>query len=171
MLIIVEGMDNTGKTTLINRLADDLKLLVMGNRRRPSRSEDILHYTFHLTELSQCYDVIIDRWSAISEPIYGPICRGTSWPDMATQTALMEHISMLRPLLIYCRPEDQVVLDFGDRSQMEGVIQNAEALLKEYDQKMEWVNGWISVMNYDYATHEYVDILSQVKEHLHGTCH
>lgn len=83
MLIILEGPDGAGKTTLANRLAEltGAKLL----RKGPIERDVISEYTLDLQwyRPGQGEDVVCDRWH-LGEEVYGPILRGGSTFDRAT---------------------------------------------------------------------------------------
>lgn len=161
-MIIVEGCDNSGKSTLINQLSEDLKLLVVANRRRPTCTGDVVMWTCDAIRLGSRYPTIFDRWQPISEPIYGPICRGTMWPDSNTLKSL--HSLTIGALVVYCRPPDHVILNFGDRPQMEGVIKNAKEIIKAYDLRMAMLP--FPVIQYDYTQDDYKVLREAVSNHL-----
>lgn len=167
-MIVVEGMDNTGKTTLISKLAEELKLLSITNRRRPQRREDVFHYTANMTMLSLHFSTIFDRWQAISEPIYGPICRGIGFLEDGDTDYLHAVTRVANPLIIYCRPQDSTILNFGERDQMEGVIDNGRELITAYDLEMETVAKWFPVIRYDFERDTYDSIRDQALSHLKG---
>lgn len=91
MLIIVEGCDGTGKTTLVERLRDMLlvgsdpdrvKVLHRGVPQQPA----YLEYTEELVNYEpECgHHVVCDRWHW-GELVYGPLYRGKSelgWDGM-----------------------------------------------------------------------------------------
>lgn len=170
-MIIVEGMDNSGKTTLIEKLADDLKLVKVNNRKRPESSNDIWMWVSASVEMARHHPTILDRWAPISEPIYGPICRDTrlfSSHDQALTMAYLETF-IKRPIIIYCRPSESKIRSWGDRAQMDGVIKNSERLLVAYDHSMKSLAAefqkcyWI---NYNYETDDYPLLCSQVKANM-----
>jgi len=162
-MIIVEGCDNAGKTTLVSKLSADHRLLVLNNRQRPLSLQDSDDYLKLTIPLAQRFKTIFDRWQPISEPIYGPICRNTylfESVDIAFQhKALL--MAKLQPMVIYCRPSNEKILNFGDREQMDGVILNATKIIDGYDRMMDWIAGyWFPVVRYDYE-HDNYDSLSE----------
>lgn len=167
-MIIVEGCDNSGKTTLVNRLSEELRLLSIINREKPPNREYIFHYVATMTFLSSQYSTIFDRWPSISEPIYGPICRNRYLLESEDLTFLHTSVSRISPLVIYCRPKDSTILDFGDRPQMGGVIENGDKLIRGYDVEMLRVARFLQVVNYDYEHDSYQSIFDQVLTHLKG---
>lgn len=109
-LIIIDGMDNTGKTTLINRLTsvlqDQLKMKVhtIHLQKPPSEiPEDQIpeyshtYYTTNLVNtLKSFYDlgeydyIILDRgW--VSEYVYGPMYRNRDSKDIVEDNIVMDY--------------------------------------------------------------------------------
>ncbi len=167
MLIIVEGMDNTGKTTLIQRVSEDLKLLVMNNRKKPVNSDEMEKYLATVSSLALEYPVILDRLCTISEPVYGQLRKTGPVIDKDTLFTHMKQMSLARPMIIYCRPPTGVVLNFGDRPQMDGVIEKAPQLLEAYDHSMNRLAQMgFKVVHWDYTNYNYNWILNQVINHL-----
>lgn len=169
-MITIEGMDNSGKTTLLNRLAEDLCLTSVKNYQRPRDNNDILQYSHAMQNLNfnMRGKLILDRISSISEPIYGPICRDTKWIDPEVIEECHQRSRQANALVIYCRPPNEKILDFGDRPQMPGVIDRAKQLLVEYDKQMAEVRRVLCTCNYDYTVHSYEAIKSVVYNHLGG---
>ncbi len=109
-LIIIDGMDNTGKTTLINRLTsvlqDQLKMKIhtIHLQKPPSEiSEEEIpeyshnYYTTNLVNtLKSFYDlgeydyIILDRgW--VSEYVYGPMYRNRDPKDIVEDNIVMDY--------------------------------------------------------------------------------
>lgn len=158
MLIIVEGFDNSGKSTLVSQLAEEFKLVTMNNRCRPTTEREAIDYTSQVQDFAANWGVIVDRWSPISEPIYGPICRGT---HLFKPETLKKHLEGLDALLIYCRPSEDKIMNFGDRPQMKGVIEHAPKLLAAYDSFM----GTRDHIRYDW---NYASLRHKVNNYLEG---
>ena len=152
-MIIVEGMDNTGKTTLIQQLAEDLKLTIAKTYYKPwgDRDEMVLYANW----LEICpFPLIVDRHPFISELIYGTTLRGHSHSDRSL-AASVQGIH----LVIYCRPPTDTILStLQDREQMEGVDKHAKALLDLYDEVVQ------DSVHYDYTAPEaYSNLLKEIK--------
>lgn len=130
MIIIVEGMDNAGKTTLCQFLAKQLRAVYI-KVERPRRAVDLLAYQ-HILETANAYSgmVVTDRHVAISEPIYGPICRGKH--DLKQEE--IDLCANRFQALIYCRPPLALIMKtIAERPQMSGVEEHTEQLVEAYD--------------------------------------
>ena len=127
-MIIVEGMDNSGKTTLINHLATHFNLPTVKSYKPRLRS-DI--YALHSWCSAAPQTVITDRHPAISDLVYGPIIRGSTPSSLAVARGCI-----VNNFLIYCRPPDDRIFLFKDRTQMAGIIEQAIGLLEAYDALM-----------------------------------
>ena len=56
-----------------------------------------------------------------------------------------------KPIFIYCRPKKENVLDFGDREQMEGVIEQSKKLLEAFDNLYNrMIQNEFDIFRYDY---------------------
>lgn len=112
-MIVVEGPDGAGKTTLINTLASELKLPIAP--RVVSKDAEAM------TDLMQWVDenlhagwqpTIFDRHRLISEPIYGPILREDFEPGFSDPQWFEPRLRAfygLNPVIIYCLPDFEVV--------------------------------------------------------------
>jgi len=165
-MIIVEGMDSSGKTTLIRKLSADLQLLVMNNRRLPHHAQDIIKFQRRALGMDRHFPVILDRLATISEPIYGPLCRNTGMLKVKVRDLLVLQLKFSRSIIIYCRPCKDTIFKF-EEPQMEGVLSNREDLLNWYDRDMLALERvGIPVYRYDWESDDYQVLLNQVKEKL-----
>lgn len=107
-MIIVEGPDGAGKTTLINHLVEVLDLPVAP--RVVSKDAEAMTDLVRWTEdnVKRGFQAtIFDRHRLISEPIYGPILRGDLTPEFADHQWFGDMMASLyhsEPILIYCLP-------------------------------------------------------------------
>mgnify|MGYP001600446520 CR=1 FL=1 len=129
-IFVVEGPDNAGKTQLAQYLAKELNALYI-KAERPRRGPDLLTYQ-SILEQAQQYSgcVIADRHVAISEPIYGTICRGDHQLNHGDIGMCLRRLTAV----IYCRPPDEHVIGkIAERGHMAGVAQNVGAIVSAYD--------------------------------------
>lgn len=167
-MIIVEGMDNTGKTTLIKSLVKDLDLTHI---KSPGPKDSLASFSWVIESLKEKRkNIIYDRYFLISERVYGPVLRGEDvFGDYTFDLVSL----MLRksPLIIYCRPPELTIKDWGDRDQMAGVKSQYSSLLTRYDWIIELI-GEIAcnstlVHKYDYTDGcAYNTVKSVVKTYL-----
>ena len=132
-MLIFTGMDNSGKTTLVNKVSKDLGLPVIKSLG-PNHSRDEKHI----------------RFLPFEEMVYGRVLRGD--PIYSLDDPYMKSLKDLDPIIVYTRPSSEVIFNFGDREQMEGVIETKEKLLAAWDDLM-WklkARGW-NVKVYDYT--------------------
>lgn len=131
-LIIIEGMDNTGKTTAAKILAEYLHYnYVSGGGPEVGTYHGALEKM-----LSGLPNKVQDR-TFISEMIYGPIIRGKSGISDQDFMLLIQQFKEEKGVLVYARrPVDRVMATLSDRDQMEGVTENVVELCKKYDYYM-----------------------------------
>lgn len=125
--IIVVGMDNTGKTTLVNQLKEFYKCESIKspgpNYTRQEMIDEIKK------DLDLPNKVILERFSILEELVYGNVLRNHSKFRLDD----MDWIRDYDFIIIYCRPGDEVIYNFGDREQMNGVIEEKEKLVEAWD--------------------------------------
>lgn len=126
---VIEGPDNSGKTTFAQRLAKKLGgIYVKGEYVRQPEIEVIrLHTWLRASPGSRL--IICDRHPVVSDPIYGTVVRKEqSLLSPGFCSGMSQYYNM-----VYCRPPRDKILDFGDREQMAGVIDEANDLIDAYD--------------------------------------
>lgn len=126
--IVIIGMDNTGKTTLVNDMKNLLNVEGIKSPGPDFTKEEM--YNEVITNLSREELVILERFAIIEEIIYGEILRNA--PKFNFED-LMQIEEKYHPIFIYCRPKKKDVFNFGERDQMEGVIERSEKLLEGFD--------------------------------------
>lgn len=112
-MIVFEGPDGAGKTTLIKQFSEMYDI--------PVAPRVVSKDTEALVNLQDWVDnsleegfqrTIFDRYRLISEPIYGPILRDKMQPGFADINWLGERIQAfyeLEPIIIYCLPSLETV--------------------------------------------------------------
>lgn len=168
-MIIIEGCDGTGKTTLIKGLVQDCRL---EQHSRASDSikgpvSDLFAWAYRDVRSWSSYarPMIYDRHPFISEYIYGPMTRNTiprSFINPGSINIWREFVS--RSLIIICQPPLSVVLDnLKAEDQMSGVLEHAEGIWSQYAA----LERAIPVLTYDYTQqHAYQGIKAAVRLHI-----
>jgi adenylate kinase family enzyme len=150
MIIVVEGPDNAGKTTLALLLAKRLKAIYVKTEFIPPERGSLAEYS-RILEAAEAYGngkVISDRYAAVSDPLYGPIVRG--WTKLDPEQ-VQEELSKV-DAFVYCRPPDGHMLKtMNVREQMDGVTKNANELIRAYDLFFQEMTAWGKVWRYDWS--------------------
>jgi len=140
-MIIVEGCDNTGKSTLIKRLCADLPQLIHPPiPTGPSDGETLFNRYAPILSLSAAEgkNIILDRITVISEWVYGQALRGKLALNSAQMHMLEQGIAFHQPLILHCwRPEPSIRASFDDREQLEGVKEKISLIQRLYHDRIE----------------------------------
>lgn len=150
-MMIFTGMDNSGKTTIVQKTAKKLGLPVVKSMG-PDHTKDEKHIWFldQMTrEKTFPGSVIFDRFLPFEEMVYGKVLRGD--PIYSLDDPYMKYLKDLNPTIIYTRPHSSTIFNWDGREQMAGVIEQKEKLLAAWDDLM-WglmARGW-DVQVYDY---------------------
>lgn len=181
-MIIVEGPDNSGKTTLIDKLSKEFSLLKLVPYKKgpPKNAEDIFMNSWCIINGALGFHskrVISDRISLISEDIYGPICRKNNLWDgeyFPRKQKLLNSLKTIDPFFIYCRPPDSVVLNFDTHEEksydtqehIKRISESKALILNAYDNYFyRWYN--YNFFRYDYTNGKhYTELCQQLKEYL-----
>lgn len=146
MIIIIEGPDNAGKSTLAKRLGEELGLDVIHPGGRPKDTEAAL--VFCLTQgtaiaFGDVTSMIYDRITAISDDAYR--ARPTlSKMYREFRESINDYAAESKAFIVYCRPPLQKLLDFStqvqkshkDAEHVEFAKANAGAIIDRYDKMM-----------------------------------
>lgn len=159
--IIVCGMDNSGKSTLVANLRSYINgdERLYGNKIASGGIKDYKEQSswikdqiiMGIMELKTHHVRIYDRFTLIEENVYGPVLRNTS--HFSSNHLLWDAFKIWDPLIIYCRPSTKLIQDFGDREQMDGVIEKSNALIKAYDELIFRLmgNSELDIVVYDWT--------------------
>lgn len=165
-MIIIEGPDNAGKSTLASYIAHELGLEVYHAGGPPASKKEIFGRAEFI--LNNHDKFIFDRTPMISEPVYCILRGGDNFFACQEADELYARLKALKPIIIYCRPPDSVLMDMSNhqvkehdsKEHVERVMANAERLMQRYDLVMgssllppHWT--------YDYTTQEH-DVLIEV---------
>lgn len=115
-MIIVEGPDGAGKSTLIKQILNEFPQLSVAPRVVSKETEALVDLRVWVDNhfLEDTKNVIFDRHRLISEPIYGPILRRQNQePGFTDRDWMYDSLVKLyihtKPLVIYCLPPLEVV--------------------------------------------------------------
>ena len=161
MIIILEGADNSGKSTLAKRLSEDTGLPVIHPGGPPANIADAVVRCMEqdqLFNLSTELDFIFDRVTCISDRIY----RGK--PEYHNIFSLYQQaISLAKNVLVvYCNPSEDRLRNFDDHvtqaHEDEAVVNHAkmhiDRILEEYSDVMHDLSNHrhIKIVEYDFES-------------------
>lgn len=174
MIIVLEGPDNAGKSTLASMLAKDLGIEVVHPGGPPANIADALVRCGEqamLFQLGESVSFIYDRVTCISDQIY----RGTRTYNVAFglfQQDLKSEIENGNAILVYCRPPNYVVKDFSGHvtkaHETEEVVEHAkrniDRIVFEYDELMHSMKPIVYDYTADDVAAKYNFILQAAKK-------
>lgn len=166
-MLILEGGDNAGKTTLCNKLAK-LYAFPVVHSPGPHEAEFLASWCFEQFSKDKGLLTIYDRFPLISERVYGPLLRGRNvfQESELGRAAFAVLQAEVCPLIIYCRPPLDKVLDFGDRPQLEGVVERGRQMYEMYDTLFDDLRKEFNVVVYDYTEKDSIShICDKVDNH------
>ena len=162
VVILVEGVDNTGKSTLCTTLEEiyDVPIYHSPVGRIISPTDRKAMRELAKRYISIDYRIILDRCCMVSDQVYGPVLRGKSclrskeWKEL-----WYEFLDKRQPIVISCRPHDKPIIGtISERLQYPGVAFHIEKLIAQYDLRMNKVACDISskhngstFVEYDYT--------------------
>ncbi|MDE2098834.1 MAG: hypothetical protein KGL39_16395 [Patescibacteria group bacterium] len=149
-MIIVEGMDNTGKTSLTQYLGHRYGLPVI-HSEGPRGVIESFKWVESAMNLHK-NNIIYDRFPLVSEEVYGVVLRNYSVFDNPPGEELRHRLVGAKPILIFCRPPLDVMGRFGEREQMEGVIENSIQLSQRYEEVIFGEFSEIDPISFDYSS-------------------
>lgn len=164
-LIIIEGMDNTGKSTLVKKLSSYLPHHEVVASPGPCAE----HVKWCKDELARTDRRIYDRFPIFSETVYGNIIRGYSDISNYLEDLLFMLVDA-HPLVIYCDPGIEAIRGtFHEREQMDGVKENDAKCLAAYRNLMRTTQkllGKDNVIYYDFTEDPDAQrVLDRLEEH------
>lgn len=168
-MIIIEGPDNSGKSTLASFLAYELGMQVYHAGGPPASIKEMNGRVQFILNNSDQF--IFDRCPLISEPVYSILRPGGNM--FGDSDELYKALRELKPVLIYCRPPDNIVLEVDSHkikahdspSHIAKVTANMAMLVDRYDHIMqsEYLPPHI---RYDYTSDGHDNILQQVRDEI-----
>ena len=157
--IIIYGCDNSGKTTLAETLSKELGYKYLHSPGNVS-VEEMEAYINNFNNSTE--SLISDRFPLIEEYVYGYILRGE---DRLSYKNWMSDL-VNADLLVYCNPGKDVIKNWGDREQMDGVKDEADLIIDRYEfVTYQLKKLGLNVKEYDYTKYNYKDLLGGLIEH------
>lgn len=159
-MIIIEGIDGVGKTTLVYYLE------TLGFKKYhfdyDIKKLDLLSKYMKILLLEDDY-IVLDR-SFISEMVYGPVIRGISKLSIEAYTNLLISYKNADAIIIYLTAPKEVLLQRrnNDKKDYEIIKYYYDELNKKYNEIMEYSSKFIDIT----TINTYVENIEQVRNHV-----
>lgn len=159
-MIIIEGIDGVGKTTLVYYLE------TLGFKKYhfdyDIKNLDSLSKYMKILLLEDDY-IVLDR-SFISEMVYGPVIRGISKLSIEAYTNLLISYKNADAKIIYLTAPKEVLLQRrnNDKKDYEIIKYYYDELNKKYNEIMEYSSKFIDIT----TINTYVENIEQVRNHV-----
>ena len=161
-MIIVEGPDGSGKSTLVEALEEHLNIKASHFGGPPKTMQEIDERVRESLGAK-----LLDRWSPISEQVYAPI-RG----EKRSIDTLDHYINTVKPFIIYCAPGRRVLMANKERclevekahkskEHCDTVSKNFKKIISLYSDVMKKLcsTRGLTVYYYDYTKYGELDKL------------
>lgn len=154
-MIVVEGFDSSGKSTLAGKIGEILGWSVLHTGGPTKSREDVIHCLMRSqSRLRQ--RVVQDRITHISESVYSMLTA----PDKAAMALNAIPEIAIAELVIYCRPPHNFLLEafrehrikeHDDFMKLEQTMRDAPSLIKVYDTVMNMTAPYLGarLVTYD----------------------
>lgn len=115
-MLILEGPDGGGKTTLAQELHEEFAIPIAPRvvKQDTTTDVDLVNWVDNNLEEGLQWK-LFDRHRLISEPIYGTIVRSrpgdAEFLDIGWMTSRMQQFYDIMPIIVYCLPPLEVVMD------------------------------------------------------------
>lgn len=157
-MIIVEGPDGSGKTTLIREITEaypDLEIAPRVVSKQATAMVDLQQWVDHNLAEGLQYR-LFDRHRLISEFIYGPLLRKEQQPGFTSKLWVihsLRRLYRLKPLIIYCLPPIDVVKQNLEGDGSNSVVwDHIEGMYTAYLQRASIDYIHAGAIIYDYTT-------------------
>jgi len=142
-MIIIEGLDGTGKTTLANDLLNKNYILINNNLTSES------HYDKYVNNIKTSDINSVSDRSFISEMVYGKVLSGTTKLSEEEFVNLVKLYSEYETKIIYLYTSKKILLerrkdDFKDSKVIFHLYQE---LMDEFERRLNYISAYIDVFS------------------------
>ncbi len=154
MAIILEGPDAAGKSTLADCLVRQFGMEHLQSGGAPGTYQEVLRYCEMQLNACNNRNIVIDRVTPISHPIYNPFYRNHV-VVMDFLTAMINHKDTVA---VYCRPPTEALMrpekhvwkDYDTEEHKQKVLRNQHDFILQYDKVFQQIPH----ITYDYTDFE-----------------
>jgi len=137
MGIIIEGMDNSGKSTLAAKISDKLKMPIYHPGPAPVTVSAAEVHLQEQKDMSKCF-LLFDRVTCMSDAVYNPERLSDLYLSYRKQMSNSN-------IVIYCRPPVRTIVDFSNHEVKD--YDSEEHLKKVIDGMHEYIHRYDAMMN------------------------
>lgn len=142
-MIIIEGLDGTGKTTLANDLLNKNYILINNNLTSES------HYDKYVNIIKTSDINSVSDRSFVSEMVYGKVLSGTAKLSEEEFINLVKLYSEYETKIIYLYASKKILLerrkdDFKDSKVIFHLYQE---LMDEFERRLDYISAYIDVFS------------------------
>ena len=142
-MIIIEGLDGTGKTTLANDLLNKNYILINNNLTSES------HYDKYVNIIKTSDINSVSDRSFVSEMVYGKVLSGTTKLSEEEFINLVKLYSECETKIIYLYASKKILLerrkdDFKDSKVIFHLYQE---LMDEFERRLDYISAYIDVFS------------------------
>ena len=161
-MIIVEGMDGVGKTTLVDYLVT--QDMSKHHFDYDSKNLDLMTKYMKLLE-NETDDLVLDR-SFISEMVYGPVLRGASKLQLIDYKELLLAYQSVGLFIIYLTAPKNELLKRrkNDCSDYSNLAKYYDDLNRQYDFIMSYTQQFVDVHKFDTKEVSETEVQQSVKK-------
>ena len=170
-MIVVEGPDGAGKTTLIEKLAKEFELPISPKLVNSDMSTNMSKKLWCENNVGRGFNpTLFDRHCLISEPIYNSVTKQSTEPGFGNvqwyTTMMTMFYKTCHPLIIYCLPSYTIVRDNvrHDHHQPLRVQKSIRKIYAQYVAKAAADVPLAGAMVYDYTFNDTESIFRQVEQ-------
>lgn len=146
-MIIIEGLDGVGKTTLVDFFVK------MGMKKFHFNYDayNIDLFTKYMRLLNEETSILVLDRSFISEMVYGPVLRNNCKLTIEQYTELLKAYKEKETTIIYLTAPKEVLLErrSNDLNDYEIINKYYDSLNDRYNEIMNFSSNYLNVLNYD----------------------
>jgi thymidylate kinase len=170
MIIILEGPDGAGKSTLVKQLAQhfgDEMVHTIHHGPYPNMPPEALCKTFFrsMTPALTFNDTVIMDRSWLSEPIYGAIYRNGDIRVDLPRRRMLERVALSRGgVVIHCQPSFEACANAFMARKDEEYLDDLTQLRQVYDEyETLGLRTELPIVHYDYETDSFDEVLTGIR--------
>ena len=157
-MLIIEGLDGTGKTTLVNDLLKHNYKLVKPNDKIDSQ------YIKYKNLIENSDNKSVSDRSFISEMVYGKVLSGKTKLSEEEFNNLISTYSKYKTQIIYLYASKETLLkrrndDLKDKQVLELLYQD---LMDEFQRRLEYISSYIDIITINTDINDKEHVLSKI---------